>query len=190
MIKIGILGEIGSGKSFVAKNFLLPLFNADYEVIKIYKSNKKCFRLLKKKFPKDITNFPIDKNELSRLILKKQSNLKILGNIIHPFVQANLRKFLKKNVKRKAIVLDIPLLVENKLYDKSTILVYVDASKKNITKKLIKRGNFNSKIYSIMKKSQKTKKFKKKISKFVIKNNFKYNETKNKIKKIKKIILK
>ena len=82
------------------------------------------------------------------------------------------------------------MLVENKLYDKSTILVYVDASKKNITKKLIKRGNFNSKIYRIMKKSQKTKKFKKKISKFVIKNNFKYNETKNKIKKIKKIILK
>ena len=190
MIKIGILGEIGSGKSFVAKNFLLPLFNADHEIVKIYKSNKKCFRLLKKKFPKDISNFPIDKNELSRLILKKQRNIKILGKIIHPFVQANLKKFLKKNLKKKATVLDIPLLVENKLYDKNMILVYVDANKKDITKKLTKRGNFNPKIYKIMKKNQKTKKFKKKISKFVIKNNFKYNETKNKIKKIKKIILK
>ena len=36
MIRIGILGDIGSGKSFVAKNFGYPVFNADYEVLKLY----------------------------------------------------------------------------------------------------------------------------------------------------------
>ena len=41
MIKIGILGDIGSGKSFVAKQFGFPVFNADYEVAKLYKQNKK-----------------------------------------------------------------------------------------------------------------------------------------------------
>ena len=40
MIKIGILGDIGSGKSYVAQNFGYPIFNADYEVAKIYKQNK------------------------------------------------------------------------------------------------------------------------------------------------------
>ena len=49
MIKIGILGEIGSGKSFVANLFGFPVFNADEEVSKLYKKEKKVFTKLKKK---------------------------------------------------------------------------------------------------------------------------------------------
>ena len=49
MIKIGIIGDIGSGKSFVSKQFGFPIFNADKEVNKIYKKNKNCFKNLKKK---------------------------------------------------------------------------------------------------------------------------------------------
>ena len=37
MIRIGILGDIGSGKSYIAKNFGYPVFNADAEVTKLYK---------------------------------------------------------------------------------------------------------------------------------------------------------
>ena len=43
MIRIGILGSIGSGKTFVANNFGYPVFNADYEVSKLYKRNRKIF---------------------------------------------------------------------------------------------------------------------------------------------------
>ena len=39
MIKIGILGDIGSGKSYVAQNFGYPVFNADHEVAKLYQQN-------------------------------------------------------------------------------------------------------------------------------------------------------
>ncbi len=49
MIKIGILGEIGSGKTFIAKKFKFPVFSADEEVTKIYQKNKLCFLKLKKK---------------------------------------------------------------------------------------------------------------------------------------------
>ena len=49
MIRIGILGDIGSGKSFVAKQFGFPVFDADLEVGKIYKKNRTCFVKLKKK---------------------------------------------------------------------------------------------------------------------------------------------
>ena len=48
MIKIGILGDIGSGKSYVAQNFGYPVFNADYEVAKLYQQNKNIFNKLKK----------------------------------------------------------------------------------------------------------------------------------------------
>ena len=50
MIKIGIIGDIGSGKSFVAKQFKYPIFNADLEVKKIYKKNRFCFKKLKYNF--------------------------------------------------------------------------------------------------------------------------------------------
>ena len=51
MIKIGILGDVGSGKSYVAKQFGFPVFDADVEVTKIYKKNRNCFNRLRKKLP-------------------------------------------------------------------------------------------------------------------------------------------
>ena len=51
MIRIGILGGIGSGKSHAAKQFGYPVFNADLEVGKLYKKNRKCYRKLQKALP-------------------------------------------------------------------------------------------------------------------------------------------
>ena len=76
MIRIGILGDIGSGKSFVAKTFGYPVFNADYEVSKLYKKDKKIYYKLKKILPEYIYQFPIDKAQLSNAILANRSNLK------------------------------------------------------------------------------------------------------------------
>ncbi len=52
MIKIALVGDICSGKTYISKLFKEPVFNADYEVAKIYKENKKCFTKLKKKISK------------------------------------------------------------------------------------------------------------------------------------------
>ena len=54
MIRIGILGDIGSGKSFVAKSFGYPVFNADEEVSILYQKEKKVFVKLRKQLPKYI----------------------------------------------------------------------------------------------------------------------------------------
>ena len=115
MIRIGIVGDIGSGKSYVARRFGLPVFNADFEVNKIYKKNRKCYRKLKKKFPKYVFSFPIRRKELSRVVLENKSNVKKINKIIHPEVRLKMNKFLNKNKKKKAVVLDIPLLLESKI---------------------------------------------------------------------------
>ena len=47
MIRIGIVGDIGSGKSYVAKQFGYPVFNADVEVVKLYRKSRKCYKKLK-----------------------------------------------------------------------------------------------------------------------------------------------
>ena len=54
-----------------------------------------------------------------------------------------MNDFLKNNRKRKIVVLDVPLLLENKLNKKKDILVFVESKKKDISKKLKKRNNFN-----------------------------------------------
>ena len=83
MIRIGILGDIGSGKSFVAKKFGSPVFNADFEVSELYKKNKKLFNNLKQVLPNHIYSFPINKNEITNAILANDINLKKIVNIVH-----------------------------------------------------------------------------------------------------------
>ena len=118
MIKIVIIGDIGSGKSFIAKQFGFPVFSADKEVNKIYKNNKNCFKSLKSQLPKYISSFPIKKNELGKAILDSQNNLQKIIKIVHPLVRDSMNRFLNKNKNKKFLVLDIPLFLENKLNKK------------------------------------------------------------------------
>ncbi len=172
MIKIGILGDIGSGKSYVAKSFGYPVFNADYEVAKLYKKNKKIFVKLKKILPKNIKSFPIEKKEITEAILQKKGNLKKITKIVHTEVRKKMNLFFKKNKSKKFVVLDVPLLLENKLNKKGDVLIFVDSKKSDILKKLIKRKNFNKKLFNKFKKIQFSSQYKKKKSHFVIKNDF------------------
>ena len=184
MIKIGILGEIGSGKSYVAINFGYPVFNADHEVAELYKKNKQIFFKLKKILPKYISKFPIDKKEISIAILENKNNLKKIVKIVHLEVRKKMFLFLKKNNRAKIVILDTPLLLENKINDKKDILVFVDSKKSEILKRLKKRKNFNLKIFQKFKDIQLSYKYKKNKSHFIIKNDFRKKTVKIEIKKI------
>ena len=99
-------------------------------------------------------------------------------------LEKKMNYFLKKNKNKKIVVLDIPLLLENKINSKKDILVYVQAKKSDIEKGLRKRKNFNKKLYNKFKNIQFSSAYKKKKSNFVIKNNFEKKNVKNAIKKI------
>jgi dephospho-CoA kinase len=189
MIKIGILGDISSGKSYVARNFGYPIFNADYEVAKIYKQNKNIFNKLKKSLPKYIHSFPIEKKEISTAILADENNLKKIIKIVHLEIRKKMNTFLKKNKNKKIVILDIPLLLENKINQKNDILVYVDSPKSDILIRLKKRKNFNQKLLKKFRTIQFPSNYKKKKSHFVIKNNFTKRSVKDGIKNILKEIL-
>ena len=188
MIRIGIFGDIGSGKTFVANNFGYPVFNADHEVSKLYKKNKRVFLKLKKRLPKYIYTFPVDKTEIIKSILANKNNLKKIINIVHKEISKKLKIFLKKNKNKKFVILDIPLLIENKIFNKKDILVFVDSKKRDIDKKLNKRENFNIKLINMFKKIQLDPKYKKKKSHFIIKNTFTKKPVKKQIKEILNLI--
>ena len=189
MIKISLVGDIGSGKTHVSKLFKAPCFFADIEVKKLYRNNRQCFVKLKKKFPRFIKTFPIKKNELSDTIKNKFSNLKSIGFIVHPFIRKKLSMFLKKNRKKKIVVLDIPLYLENKMYKRNDIIIFLKTKRKDVNLRLKKRKNFNQKLLNILRKSQLTLKQKKNKSNYVLVNNFNNAIMKRKVKILKTKIL-
>jgi len=190
MIKIAVVGDIGAGKSYVAKQFGYPVFDADREVVKLYRENRKCYYKFKKKFPTYITSFPVQKSKLAKAVLHNRKNIKIINKIVHPEIQKKMNKFIKKNKNKRIVVLDIPLLIENNINKKNDVIIFVDAKKKEIGKRLEKRRNINPQIIKKFKKLQLPIEFKKKQSDFTIKNDFKsYNAKKNVKKVMKKILL-
>ena len=175
MIKICVVGEIGSGKTYISKLLAgnkYPLFNADLEVSKLYASNKKIFLKLKKIFPKFIRTFPLKKTELTNIVLSNIKNIKKIITIIHPEVRKNMNLFLKKNKKKKAVILDVPLLLENKLNQDTDVIVFVDVKKQLLLKRLKKRDGYNPKIIDLMKKIQIPADQKKLAADIIIENNF------------------
>ena len=189
MIRIAVLGDIGSGKSYVARQFGYPVFSADEEVNKLYRNDRTCYSKLKKVLPKYIISFPIKKIEISKAIVAEQHNLKKIIKVVHPKVRFSMNNFIKKNKNKKFIILDIPLLMENKINKKDDILIFVDAKKKEINKRLKKRLNFNLKIVKKLKKLQLPVELKKRRSDFIIKNNFRNNSVKKNVKNVLEKIL-
>ena len=184
MIKIAVVGDIGSGKSHIAKLFGYPVFNADQEVGNLYNKNRICFNKLKKLLPKYINSFPIKKKSIAKAIINNNCNLKKITEVIHPEIRLKMNRFIKKNRNKKIIVLDIPLLLENKMNKKNDIIVFIDADKIEINKRLKKRNNDNLKIYKRFKKLQLPVELKKKKSNYIIKNNFKNYSAKKNVKTI------
>ena len=184
MIRVALVGKIGSGKTFISELFGYPVFNADKIVSKIYAEDKKIYKKLKKQLPNFFLNFPIKKKELIKAIEENKKNIKIISSIVHPEVRKNLNIFLKKNKKKKLIVLDIPLFLENKLNKINDKIIFVDSKTSDILKRIKTRENFNKKIFERLKNLQYSINKKKKSSSFIIKNNFKKNLVKKAVKDI------
>ena len=79
--------------------------------------------------------------------------------------------------------MDIPLLLENKIYKKNDILIFVKSKKNDVLKRLKKKKNYNHKLIKKFRNIQLPLDFKKK-SHFVINNNFNKKAVKKYVKDI------
>ena len=189
MIRVGIIGKIASGKSFIAKLFNSPVFNADREVNFLYKNSRQCFKKLKKILPNYIKSFPIKKSEIISAINNEKKNLKKVSSVVHPMVRKQLKTFIRKNKNRKLVILDIPLLIENNLNMENDVLVFVKCNRNKILERLKKRPNYNKKILKSLSQNQIINSKKLRMANYIIDNNFSPHIMKNKIILLKKKIL-
>ena len=183
MIKIGITGSLASGKSTVAKiisSGKYPLYNADKAVKKIYQTNifrAKAFKKFKLKNKKNI------KNKIKKIISSDKKFLKILEKIIHPLVREQIRKFTKKNSRKKFIIFEIPLLIESKQMKNYDKIIFVNSRKDLRLKRYLKRTK-NKRFFDLLNNRQLSPAKKIKFCDYVINNNGSLNLLKNNIKNI------
>ena len=190
MIRVGIIGDIGSGKSYVANIFGYPVFNADNEVSKLYRKDKKILKKLKKILPNYFSSSPIKKADIIKAILANENNLRKIVKIIHAEVRKKMNLFLKKYKRKKIVILDIPLLLENKINKKKDVLIFIQTKKKDILFNLKKRKNFDSRIFRKFKNIQLSLDYKRKKSHYIIKNDFTKRSIQKKVYNVLKEILK
>ena len=183
MIKIGITGSLASGKSTVAKMISsgkYPLYNADRAVKKIYQTNIFQAKVSKKFKLKNKKNI---KNKIKKIISSDKKSLKVLEKIIHPLVREQIRKFTKKNNRKKFIIFEIPLLVESKQMKNYDRIIFVNSRKDLRLKRYLKRGN-NKRFFDLLNKRQLSPAKKIKFCDYVINNNSSLKKLKKNVKLI------
>ena len=187
MVRVGILGSVGSGKTFIAnifKELSFNIFSADNEVANIYKNNKIVNKKIAKFFKLKLYKGKINKQDLRDSLKKDPKKFKFLNKTIHPIVRKRLAIFLSRFKKNKLVVLDIPLLVENKMLNFVDILVLVKTRSNSFLSRIKKRKNLDKQFLNILKKQQVSEKIKETYADFII-----YNSSKNKVKlQVKNII--
>ncbi len=187
MVRVGILGSVGSGKSFVAnifKDLGFNIFSADNEVANIYKNNNIVNKKISKFFKLKLYKGKINKQELRDSLKKNPNKFRFLNKIIHPIVRKKLVLFLSRFKKKKLVVLDVPLLVENKMLNFVDILILVKTRSRSFLSRIKKRKNLDKQFLNILKKQQANEKIKENYADFII-----YNSSKNKVKlQVKNII--
>ena len=186
MIKVGILGSVGSGKSFVAnifKELEFNIFSADQVVSQIYERNKNINKKISIFFKLKLNRGKINKNELRDTLKKNPKKFKYLNKIIHPIVRKKLILFLSKYKKTKLVVLDIPLLIENNMFNFVDIFIFVK-TKPNIFKiRIKKRRNLDKQFLKLLENQQADEKIKKSYADFTVDNSSK-DKVKLQVKKI------
>ena len=137
MLRVGLTGGFGSGKSTVAAMFAkggAAIIDADLITKHILEKNKKCIKKVAKTFPDAILKpvqevIGIDRKRLANHVFKNPRELKKLTDIIYPEAIKEVKRLIIKYKKKPLVVLDVPLLFEAgwDRYCDTTIVVRVTA---------------------------------------------------------------
>ena len=175
MLKIGITGGIGVGKTYVSniiEKMGYPVFYADQTAKDLVKSDYKLIESIKKEFGHDIfLNEKIDSKKLSNIVFDDSNALKKLNSIIHPFVFEKFGEWCKNQKNQKIVFKEAAILFESKSNLDLDKVICVSADKKiRIDRIKLRDGRSENEINQIISK-QMDQQEKEKLSDFIIKNN-------------------
>ena len=155
MLRIGLTGGIGSGKTTVANHFSslgIHIIDADEIVHQISTPGHRAFDAIIQHFGKDIlhTNGTIDRQKLSQRVFRNEAERKVLEGILHPAVRTTMQQQINDS-KSPYVLLVIPLLVETGYTDLvDRVLVVTADREKRVAWVKRRNGLSDTQIESIM----------------------------------------
>ena len=193
MIKVGLTGSIGMGKSTVASMFKklgYPVQSADDIVHKLYSGQ--AIQPIQKLFPSAIVNHQVDRKKLAQLVANDPVKFKQLEAIVHPLVRKEEQKFFIDAERSGAnlAVIDIPLLFETNSEDRFDVILVVSADEKVQQDRVLSREGMTEVLFKTILSKQMPDKEKRKRSHFIIDTNVSIEETFSQIEAIAKEIAK
>ena len=115
MLKIGITGGIGSGKSTVAKVFEvlgIPVYYADDAAKRLMNEDEELKQKIKNQFGESIyTNGRLNKKELANIVFNAPEKLELLNSLVHPATLKDAETWMQKNrtpycIKEAALIFE------------------------------------------------------------------------------------
>ena len=185
MIKIGLTGSIGMGKSETARIFSslgIPVYDADASVHKLYESGKTGAIAIKKIFPEAISDDgSVDRKILGGIVVGNKTNIKKLEDTIHPLLKNDRLDFFEKNTNEKIVVLDIPLLFETKGESQVDYVVVVSTSDNIQKQRVLERPDMTEDKFEKILLSQMPNEAKCKKADFIIDTSISIDDAKKQV---------
>lgn len=153
MIRIGLTGSIGMGKSTTARLFAeegIPVNDADAVVHALYEGE--AVEPVGDAFPGVVRDGKIDRAELSRQLSANPGKFKLLEAIVHPLVRARELAFLEKHADQSAeiVLLDIPLLFESGAENRVDVIVVVSCDAETQRARVLSRPGMTEEKLSMI----------------------------------------
>ncbi|MBB3964440.1 dephospho-CoA kinase [Rhizobium metallidurans] len=153
MLKIGLTGSIGMGKSTTAKLFAdagLPVNDADAVVHDLYSGA--AAPLIDVAFPGSVKNGTVDRQELGRQLASRPEGFKQLERIVHPLVREREAMFLdaQRGQGTQMVLLDIPLLFESGAADRVDVVVVVSCDPQIQRQRVLARPNMTEEKFNMI----------------------------------------
>jgi dephospho-CoA kinase len=174
MLKIGITGNIGSGKSVVSKIFAqlgIPVYNADDAAKKLLDTDKKLVDQLKKEFGENLfENNKLKRKELASIVFKNKDALTKLNGLVHPAVKKHFEKWVESNEDATYIIKEAAILFEAGADKPLDYVIVVTAPEEIRIRRVVKRDNVTEDFVKSIARNQMKEEEKRKKADFVIIN--------------------
>ncbi|MEC7083683.1 MAG: dephospho-CoA kinase [Bacteroidota bacterium] len=175
MLKVGITGGIGSGKSTVSRFFSelgVPVYDSDQRAKSLMQHDDSIIIKIKKEFGDDsYLNNMLNRSHIAEIVFKNELKLKQLNAIVHPVVRTDFNNWLSQNSNARFVIKEAAIMIESGAYKDLDKLIVVNANREQKIKWIKKRDHLLLEDIENRIQNQLSDKMRNQYADFIIENN-------------------
>ena len=175
MLKVGITGGIGSGKSTVSRFFSelgVPVYDSDQRAKSLMQHDDSIIIKIKKEFGDgSYLNNVLNRSHIAEIVFKNELKLKQLNAIVHPVVRTDFNNWLSQNSNARFVIKEAAIMIESGAYKDLDKLIVVNANREQKIKWIKKRDHLLLEDIENRIQNQLSDKIRNQYADFIIENN-------------------